>query len=80
MRLTPLGWLVVALVVAAGVLVWAAHATDPTSVSWTDPAQPPAMLPLPVDACGARIRRPGPRCFQYPDSLAAWDGSVVGDC
>lgn len=77
---TPAGWLVIALAAGAGVLLWTAHATDRSSVSWTDPEQPPAMLPLPIGQCGARIQRPGPRTCWYPDSLTAWDGSVVGDC
>lgn len=77
---TPYGWLAIAGLAGAGALLWAAHATDRSSVAWTDPEQPPAMTPLPIGQCGARIQRPWARTKAYPDSLAAWGDSVVGDC
>lgn len=80
MKLTPLSWLIIAAAAGGGVLLWVAHATDRASTSWTDPQQPPAMLPLPLGKCGARIQRPGPRSASYPDSLSAWGDCVVGDC
>ena len=59
-------------------LMWNEFANTPDDVSWTDPSQPPPMLALDLGAVGARPCRP--YCRTYPASLAAWDGTVVGDC
>jgi hypothetical protein len=61
-------------------LVWQHFANDPGDVSWTDPQQPPAMVPPLMGASSGRTLRGCPYSRSYPGSLGAWDGTVVGDC
>lgn len=79
MTVKPVGWVLIVGAVAGGLLLWSAHATDAASVSWTDPGQPPAMVALPIGACGSRLGRPR-RSRDYPDTLSSWPDCVIGDC
>ncbi len=69
--------------IAAGAAVlwlWTQYANDPTDTSWTDPGQPPDMVPLAVGSSVGRIQRTIPYARTYPGSLSSWDGCVIGDC
>jgi hypothetical protein len=79
-RITRWGWAGIAAAGAVLLWVWTQYANDPGDTSWTDPHQPPDMLPPLLGASSGRILRPEPYCRTYPGSLAGWDGTVVGDC
>jgi hypothetical protein len=79
---TLTGWEWLAIIAAGCVIAWvyAQYANDAADTDWTDPQQPPDMLPLGVGVSCGRITRGKPYTKDYPGSLASWDGSVVGDC
>lgn len=75
-------WYWVALAAGAGgvVLLWTHYVNSPGDTSWTDPHQPPAMVAAEVCPPGGRPVRGCDYTRSYPDSLSAWDGTVVGQC
>lgn len=79
-EISPWAWFGLLIVGALGVLAYLQFANDPGDVTWTDPQQPPAMVALPLGISAGRMMRSGPCTKSYPESLAAWDGTVVGDC
>lgn len=76
-RIPPWGWFALLALAGFGVLVWNAYNQDDSDTSWTDPQQPPPMVAPAVQLPGDRPTRPYAR--DYPGSLGAWDGTVVGD-
>ena len=78
--MTPWGWVAVGLTGALIALMWVEYANTPEDTSWTDPQQPPTMLPLALGVSTGRIPRGADHCRDYPGSLAGWSGTVVGDC
>ena len=61
------------------VWVWGQYNNDPTDNGWTDPHQPPPMVPPMFGPSCGRQERSTPRSKCYPGSLSSWDESCVGD-
>ena len=69
------------LAAVSAVVVWAVaqYLSDPHDTDWTDPHQPPPMVPPMFGPSCGRQQRSTPRCKTYPDSLTAWPDSCIGD-
>jgi hypothetical protein len=71
------GWLAGAVLVGLVVLVWHDwQSTAGDEDSWLDPGQPALQL----DAPSAHIPSIRPRQRCYPDTVASWGDSTIGDC
>lgn len=77
-RIGGWGWLAIALAGGLLVLVWHDYASDQGDPSWTDPHQPPTMVPLAIGTSDGRTTRDTPYCRDYPGSLTGWQDCVVG--
>lgn len=75
------GWQWAGLLVLALFVVWVVgqYVNDPHDNDWTDPHQPPPMVPPMFGPSCGRQQRSTPRSKCYPASLADWDESCVGD-
>jgi hypothetical protein len=70
-------WLGAAAVLGLAVLVWHDWTTNSDEETrWLDDDQPALQL----DAPSAHLPSIRPRSRPYPPCLAAWPGTVIGDC